>query len=287
MTLSLLLRAMRPAQWTKNLFVFAALLFHVPDDSPAMVGQAVVAFLLFCAVSGCIYIFNDFIDLESDRGNSEKQDRPLAAGLLSPRTALVFAGGLLLVALCVALVLRPLLAAALAVYVVLNVAYSLRIKHIPIADLFAIAAGFVLRAIAGGVAIQVPFTSWFLLCAMLLALFLATGKRRYEVLKAQTEGECHRAVLREYSPELLNQLSGVTAASVIMAYSMFSFTSRHTPALMLTIPFVIYGVFRYLLLIHVAGTGGRPEHTLIHDRQIMLTVFAFATLVVILLWTFH
>ena len=193
----------------------------------------------------------------------------------------------MLVALCVALALGRLLAAALAAYVVLNVAYSLRIKHIPIADLFAIAAGFVLRAIAGGVAIQVPFTSWFLLCAMLLALFLATGKRRYEVLKAQTEGECHRAVLREYSPELLNQLSGVTAASVIMAYSMFSFTSRHTPALMLTIPFVIYGVFRYLLLIHVAGTGGRPEHTLIHDRQIMLTVFAFATLVVILLWTFH
>ncbi|WP_258110496.1 decaprenyl-phosphate phosphoribosyltransferase [Alicyclobacillus sp. SP_1] len=287
MTLSLLLRAMRPAQWTKNLFVFAALLFHIPNDNPAMVGQAVVAFVLFSAVSGCIYIFNDFIDLESDRANSEKQDRPLAAGLLSPRTALVFAGGLLLVALCVALVLRPLLAATIAAYLILNVAYSLRIKHIPIADLFAIAAGFVLRAIAGGVAIQVPFTSWFLLCAMLLSLFLATGKRRYEVLKAQTEGECHRDVLREYSPELLNQLNGVTAALVIMAYSMFSFTSRHTPALMLTIPFVIYGVFRYLLLIHVAGTGGRPEHTLIQDRQILLTVFTFAALVVILLWTFH
>ena len=287
MRLPLLLRAMRPAQWTKNLFVFAALLFHIPDDSPAMVGQAVAAFVLFSAVSGSIYIFNDFVDLESDRANPEKQDRPLAAGLLPPRTALVFGGGLLLVALCAALALRPLLAATLAAYVALNIAYSLRIKHIPIADLFAVAAGFVLRAVAGGVAIQVPFTSWFLLCAMLLALFLATGKRRFEVLQAQTEGACHRAVLREYTPELLNQLSSVTAALVIMAYSMFSFTASHTPALMLTIPFVIYGMFRYLLLIHIAGKGGRPEHTLIDDKQILLTVFTFAVLVVIVLWTFR
>jgi len=287
MTPLLLLRAMRPAQWTKNLLVFAALLFHIPADNLAMVGQAVIAFILFCAVSGCIYIFNDCVDLDSDRTNSEKQDRPLAAGLLSPRTALVFAGVLLLVVIGVALALGLLFAATIVTYVILNVAYSLRIKQIPIADLFAIAAGFVLRAIAGGVAIQVPFTSWFLLCAMLLSLFLATSKRRYEVLVAQTEGVYHRTVLREYSPELLNQLNGVTAALVIMSYSMFSFTSRHTSALMLTIPFVIYGVFRYLLLIHVAGKGGRPEHVLIQDRQILFTVFAFATLVVIVLCKFR
>ena len=287
MTAFLLLRAMRPVQWTKNLLLFAALLFHLPADNLAMVGRAIVAFLLYCAVSGCVYIFNDVVDLQSDRCNSEKQDRPLAAGTLSPHTALFFAGSLLLVALCAAFALGPLLAVTIAAYVILNVAYSLRIKRIPIADLFAIAAGFVLRAVAGGVAIRVPLTSWFLLCAMLLSLFLATSKRRYELLKAEAEGAYHRAVLREYSPELLNQLNSITAALVIMSYSMFSFTSHHTRALMLTIPFVIYGVFRYLLLVHTAGKGGRPEQVLIQDRQILLTVFAFAALVVILLWGFH
>lgn len=284
MTLSLLIRAMRPGQWTKNLFVFAAILFHIPGDNFMMVGQAVLAFVLFCALSGCIYIFNDCVDLESDRTNAEKQDRPIAAGLLAPQTALVFGSVLLLVTLCCALAMSAALAVTMIAYVVVNIAYSLRIKHIAIAELFAIATGFVLRAISGGVAIHVPFTSWFLLCAMLLSLFLATSKRRYEVLKAETEGTCHRAVLREYSPELLNQLNSVTAALVIMSYSMFSFTSRHTPALMLTVPFVIYGIFRYLLLIHIAGKGGRPERVLIQDRQILLTAFAFATLVVILLW---
>lgn len=243
------------------------------------------ALILFFAVSGCVYIGNDYFDLASDRANPEKQNRPMASGALKPRTALTFAGVVALVAFAVAWKVTPYLTLLLILYVLINIAYTLRLKHIVILDIFAIAAGFVIRAVAGAVAIGVLLTPWFLLCALLLALFLATGKRKSEWERAKLDGEWHRAVLHEYSPALLDQFSVITAALVIVSYAMFTFTAHRNEALMASIPLVIYGVFRYLQLVQVHGQGGHPEHTLWQDRHILVTVLLFGvTVITALCW---
>jgi 4-hydroxybenzoate polyprenyltransferase len=277
---------MRPRQWTKNLLAFAALIFSVQQADMTMLGQALAGFVLFCLVSSCVYVLNDYVDRERDRLHPEKKHRPLASGAIHPQTALFF--GFVLLACCLMLAFRFQFAfgVVLSVYFCMNVLYSLRLKHVVIVDLLIVASGFVLRAVGGGLVIGVPLTPWFLLCTMLLALFLAIGKRRHELVLMQNGSGSHRKVLESYSLEMLNQMSGIVTTATIMSYALFTFTSGHTIQLMWTLIFVLYGVFRYLYLIHMEGKGGRPEKLLLEDRHILLTVVLYGFSVVCILLYF-
>ena len=281
------LAILRPKQWTKNLLVFAALIFSIKIVTIDMVVRCIAGFILFCLVSGCVYVLNDYLDRDVDRKHPEKRHRPIASGLLKPRPALAFGCLLLLSSLVLAFALDSWFSLLLLGYFIINVAYSIKLKHVVIIDIMVIAFGFVLRAIGGGLVMGIAFTPWFLICTMLLALFLAISKRRHELyLLSENKGE-HRRVLEHYSPELLNQLNSIVTTAAIMSYSLFTFTSGHTVHLMWTIPLVMYGIFRYLYLIHMKGKGGRPEEILLEDSHILTTVMLFAVMVVVVLYYFE
>ena len=278
---------LRPKQWTKNLLVFAALIFSIKIVTFTMLLQCIAGFCLFCVVSGCVYVLNDYLDKEADGKHPEKCFRPIASGALQPGRALAFGCCLLLSSLVMAFALEPLFGLLLVGYFIINVAYSMKLKHIVIVDIMIIAFGFVLRAIGGGLVIGIDFTPWFLICTLLLALFLGISKRRHELyLLSENKGE-HRKVLEQYSAELLNQLNSIVTTAAIMSYSLFTFTSGHTIHLMWTIPVVMYGIFRYLYLIHIQGKGGRPEEILLEDGHMLATVLFFAMMVVVILYFFE
>ncbi|WP_159881726.1 decaprenyl-phosphate phosphoribosyltransferase [Paenibacillus puerhi] len=282
-TMKLLFLQLRPKQWSKNLLVFSALIFSVDRVQLWSLQANVQAFILFCLVSGCVYIFNDYMDREADRHHPEKRKRPMASGRLNPQTALAFGVFLLILSLSAAFIQQVLFGLVLSLYGVLNIAYSLKLKHVVILDLMIIASGFVIRAIGGGLVIGVSFTPWFLLCVFLLSLFLAIGKRRHELLLLESSKASHRQVLEHYSEPLLNQMSGIVTTLCIMCYSLFTFMSGRTVYLMWTIPFVLYGIFRYLYLIHVLGKGGKPDALLFEDKGILTTVVLFGAAVIIIL----
>lgn len=278
---------LRPKQWTKNLLVFAALIFSIKIVTIDMLVRCLAGFSLFCLVSGCVYVLNDYIDRDADGRHPEKRYRPIASGRLKPERALAFGCLLLLSSLALAFTLDSWFSLLLLGYFIINVAYSIKLKQVVIVDIMVIAFGFVLRAIGGGLVIGTSFTPWFLICIMLLALFLAISKRRHELyLLSENKGE-HRKVLEQYSPELLNQLNSIVTTAAIISYSLFTFTSGHTIHLMWTIPLVMYGIFRYLYLIHMQGKGGRPEEILLEDIHILTTVMLFAVMVVIILYYFE
>lgn len=274
---------LRPRQWTKNLLVFAALIFSIRKSNMDMLLHSIVGFLLFSFVSSCVYILNDYVDREADRQHPEKRHRPMASGAIPHQGALLLGAVLLMGSLATAFLLSPSFGLLLAVYFALNVAYSFKLKHVVIVDVLIVASGFVLRAIGGGLVIGVALTPWFLICTLLLSIFLAISKRRHEVRALQRERGAHRKVLEFYSVELLNQLNSIVTTATIMSYALFTFTSGHTIHLMWTLLFVIYGVFRYLYLIHMEDKGGRPEKVLFEDRHLLITVMLYALSVAIIL----
>jgi 4-hydroxybenzoate polyprenyltransferase len=292
-------RAMRPLQWSKNGLVLLAVIFARQLTNPPMVARAAVAFAAFCLAASTVYLLNDIADRDRDRLHAKKRRRPLASGRLSlglaaATAAATAAGAAALAALLVARLLpggpdpfaawggsRALFAATLGGYVALNLAYSAWLKHVVLWDVFVIAAGFVLRALAGAFAAPVPISPWFYLCAMFLALFLALGKRRAELLQLDPEAESHRRNLREYSVLLLDQLVAIVVTSALICYSLYTFQSETGGhALMITIPIVIFGVFRYLYLIYVKAEGDEPDVLLWRDRQVLASV-ALCVLVVL------
>jgi 4-hydroxybenzoate polyprenyltransferase len=281
-TAELLLIQLRPRQWTKNLLVFAALLFTIDKWNIHYIQASILAFFLFCIISGCVYILNDFVDRHADRQHPEKATRPMASGRLHPGLALSFGAALLTLAFFLALLLNSGFALLLALYFVMNLSYSLKLKHLVIVDLMIIASGFVLRSVAGGFVIGADFTPWFLMCVFLLSLFLAIGKRRHELLLLENDRRAHRKVLASYSETLLNQMSVIVTTLTIMSYSLYTFMSSSTNYLMWTIPCVIYGMFRYLYLIHVLGKGGKPEELLYGDKGILVCLVVFGMAVVVL-----
>jgi len=275
-----LLRVLRPKQWTKNLallapLIFAQRLFHVADLLRALGATAA-----FCFLAGGIYVFNDIADREKDRLHPEKCKRPIASGALAPSAAAIWG------AICVAGALAvaghiglPLLYTCLA-YVGLQVAYTLRLKQVAILDVMLIALGFVIRVVAGANAIDVPVSNWLYLCTLCLALFLGFCKRRNELLLLEGGATAHRANLEDYSPALLDQLIGTTTAMTLISYSLYTMSEEtvrvhHTDLLKLTIPFVIYGVFRYLFLVYKRALGGSPEKILLSDWPMVLNVLGF------------
>ncbi|MFC2947531.1 decaprenyl-phosphate phosphoribosyltransferase [Virgibacillus sediminis] len=286
-TIYLLWKQLRPKQWSKNLLVFAALLFSFQLSSLDAFLLAFLGFVLFSFTASSIYIINDYQDREADRQHPVKKHRPMASGALNPQLALGTAVVLLLAAFLSSFLVNQLFFLILLVYFVTNLLYTMVLKHVVIIDMMLIAFGFVLRAIGGAVIIDVAFTPWFLLCAMLLSLFLAIGKRRHELL-LQIEGKTsHRKVLEEYSFPFLDQLMGIVASATIVSYAVFTFTAGETVQLMWTIPFVIYGVFRYLYLVHIRQEGGAPEKILLGDRHILVTVILYAVTVLVILSFFN
>ncbi len=289
-TAALLLISVRPEQWTKNLFVFAGLLFGHRLLDPAAVLFALAAFAIFCALSGAVYLFNDVADREGDRAHPLKRERPIASGELSPRAAIVTAGFLGAAAIQAAFLVRPALAAVAGAYLVILLVYSTLLKHVVIVDVLAIAAGFVLRAVAGAVAVDVPISQWLLVCTTLLALFLALSKRRHELTLLADGAVDHRRILEEYSPYLLDQMVGVVTASTLVAYAIYATSAETaerlgTDRLGLTIPFVLYGIFRYLYLVHQKRGGGSPSALLLADRPLLGCVALWVVSVVLILYT--
>jgi 4-hydroxybenzoate polyprenyltransferase len=267
--------ALRPKQWTKNAVVFAAVVFDLHLFRASTFATSLGAFVCFCLASSVVYLVNDLQDIESDRAHPLKRLRPIAAGRVTPQLVWLTVGALLLVAVPLALALRPAFALVLAGYLALMAAYTYRLKHMVLLDVFAIAAGFVLRAAGGAVALDVPISPWLYVCTVLLALFIGFGKRRHELLLLEGAAGAHRRNLDEYTPELLDQFILITAAATIMAYSLYTFVASNVPdnhTMMLTIPFVLYAVFRYLFLIHRRNGGGSPEQLLLTDHALLASI---------------
>jgi 4-hydroxybenzoate polyprenyltransferase len=266
-----LLEAARPLQWTKNLFVFAGIVFSVSVREPRAWALTLLTFAAFCAASSAAYLFNDLVDVAEDREHPTKRSRPLASGRLDARTAQVVA--LVSAALALGLV-APAgweVVGIVLGFVALQLTYSLSLKHVVILDVIAISLLFVLRSAAGAVAIDVRLSPWLAVCTGLLALFLALGKRRAELIQS-AGAVTTRRVLAGYSVELLDDLLVVVAAATISAYSIYTFTATESEAMMLTIPFVVYGLFRYFYLLRATGLGEEPETVSVTDRPLAFTV---------------
>jgi 4-hydroxybenzoate polyprenyltransferase len=283
------LASLRPRQWVKNLFVFGGLIFGQRLFVPPAVGAALAAFAIFCGLSGAIYLLNDVADRDKDRLHPDKRMRPIASGRLSVRAALVAAAVLIVGGLAAALWLsRPFALVALT-YVVLLSAYSARLKHVVIVDVLVVAIGFVLRAAAGALVIGVAISGWLLICTVLLALFLALGKRRHEVLTLGESAAGHRPILAEYSAGLLDQMIAVVTASTVTAYALYTMSPEtvakfHTPFLPATLPFVLYGIFRYLYLLYHRQLGGNPTDMVVRDRPLVLNTLLWMIVVLLIVY---
>lgn len=281
-----LLKSMRPKQWVKNIFLFAALVFDRQLTNQNSLLITLLGFGIFCLLSSSVYLINDVKDIESDRNHPKKRFRPIAAGELSAKTALAAAFVLILLTIPTAFLINVHFGWITLIYFLINFAYSNWLKHIVILDVFAIAAGFVLRVAAGVSLIVVQrFSPWLFVCTTLLALFFGLGKRRGEIIMMAGNPSASRKVLDGYSIAFLDQLLGIVSSATIMAYSLYTFSAPNLPEtniMMLTIPFVLYGIFRYLYLVQVKGEGGAPDELVLTDRplQVDFILWGLAILVI-------
>lgn len=282
--------SLRPHQWTKNLLVFAGLLFGQRLLDPDAFTRSVVAFAVFCALSSAVYLFNDIADREADRQHPLKRERPIASGALPVHTAVAGAVLLTVASLGVsAMYLGASFGMVATGYLVLQALYSTWLKGVVIIDVLTIAGGFVLRAAAGAVAIDVPFSHWLLVVTVLLALFLALSKRRHEIVLLADGAISHRAILGEYNPYLLDQMISVVTSSTLVAYAFYTISPEtelrfHTGLLGLTLPFPLYGIFRYLYLVHRKDLGGNPSDLLLTDRPLLVCVALWAAAVIAIIY---
>ena len=281
---------MRPRQWTKNVVLYAALVFDqqlTVGNLPAVL-RTTAGFVIFCLLSGVVYIINDIADVEADRQHPDKRRRPIASGILPIPVARTFVVIVLVVIIPLSVLLSPAFAAIAISYLLLNLAYSFRIKHIPLLDVFAIALGFVLRVAAGVVLIDVArFSPWLYVVTTLGSLYLGFGKRRAELALLADGANAHRRVLDGYTLPLLDQLITIVSSTTIVAYSLYTFSAPNLPEnhiMMLTIPFVIYGIFRYLYLIQVKHSGGAPEDVLLSDRPLQASIILWGISVLVVFY---
>jgi 4-hydroxybenzoate polyprenyltransferase len=279
-----LLQAMRPRQWIKNGFVFFALIFDKQLFQAEPFLRTTEGFLLFCLISSSVYLFNDLADIEADRQHPQKKHRPLASGRLSAGVAIVAAVLLAVLALSLGYWLAPAFAALLSMYFVINLLYSRWLKHVPILDVLIIAAGFVLRVAGGVTLITVErFSPWLYMITVLFSLYLGLGKRRAEMSLLAQGAASHRKVLDGYTLPLIDQYITIVSGTTIVAYALYTFSAPNLPqnhSMMLTIPFVVYGIFRYLQLIQTGNTTGSPEEVALTDRPLQVTVLLWGLAVI-------
>ena len=288
--LSALLKTMRLRQWPKNGFLFAALIFDRQLTVLPSFLHTLSGFILFCLLSSAVYIINDVMDIEADRNHPTKRLRPIPSGKLSISAARAAVMVILLVVLPLAFLLSPLFALFALTYFLLNLAYSVKIKHLPILDVFALASFYVLRVAAGVVLIEVArFSPWLYVFTTFLSLFLGVGKRRAEMTLLAEGANSHRKVLQGYTIPLLDQMIMIVVTVTIVTYSLYTFSAPNLPAnhtMMLTIPFVIYGVFRYLYLIQIKDSGGAPEDVLFTDRPLQVDILLWGLAVLVVMYLF-
>ena len=282
-TIRALARSARPRQWTKSLAVFLPLFFSVneawaldePQTALLFAGRAVAAALVFCLISAAVYLFNDLADIERDRAHPTKRNRPIASGALSPRLAVAAAIVLALAGLSAAFALGVPFGVVMSIYILVQAAYSARLKNVALLDVFSVASGFVLRVLAGAVVIGVPISPWLYICAGLGSLFIALAKRRSELARAGESAGEQRGILGAYTLGMLDQMIGVVATSALVSYALYTFTADNLPdnhAMTLTLPFVLYGLFRYIYLVHTRDIAESPEEILMSDRPMILAV---------------
>jgi 4-hydroxybenzoate polyprenyltransferase len=280
--------SLRPRQWIKNVFVFGGLIFAQKLFTPSA-WIALAAFTVFCALSGAVYLLNDVADRERDRLHPSKRLRPIASGRLGVPAALAVAVGLVAASAAAAVWISAPFALVAMAYVALLAAYSAWLKHLVIVDVLTVASGFVLRAVAGALAIEVAISGWLIICTMLLALFLALGKRRHECLTLEGAAARHRPILSEYSAGLLDQMIAVVTASTVTAYALYTMSPEivarfHTQLLPVTLPFVLYGIFRYLYLLYRRQLGGSPSDVLLGDRALLVNTGLWLAAVLLIIY---
>lgn len=280
------LRLARPRQWTKNGFVLAGLVFAKQAFSAPSVASAMVTFVAFCALSGAVYAANDVLDVKEDREHPKKRFRPVASGEIQPRAALTYAAILAALGLALSFAVGPEVGLTSVSYLVLQGAYSLVLKHLAILDVMAISAGFVIRALAGVAAVHSPVSPWLIVCTGLLTLFLGFSKRRHEIASLGEAAAGHRKNLADYSVAMLDQMMNIMLSATIIAYSLYTFFVYKAQAevyMMSSIPFVVYGIFRYMLLVHRNG-GGDPDTLLLSDRPLQITLLLWLAVVMLVLY---
>ena len=282
------LRLARPKQWTKNGFVLAGVVFAHEALVASSVVKALLAFLVFCALSGAVYAANDVLDVEEDRKHPLKRRRPVASGEVSPRSAMVFATALAASGLALGFAVNPGVGLAGVVYLALQAVYTPVLKHTAILDVMSISAGFVIRALAGVAAVGSPISPWLIVCTALLTLFLGFSKRRHEIASLGDGAISHRKNLRDYSVPLLDEMMNIMISATIIAYVLYTFFEYDNYYMMASVPFVVYGVFRYMLLVHRNG-GGNPDTLLLRDRPLQVALLLWlvvvgAVIYVIPLW---
>ena len=289
-TVAALIKTMRPKQWAKNVFVLAALVFDSKLFVASFTVRALAAFCLFCAMSSAVYLINDVADMEKDRQHPAKRNRPVAAGELSPSLALAAAVMLVVISLPLAYLLDPQFALIAGSYFVTITLYSFWLKHIVILDVLIVAIGFVLRVAAGVVVVDaVRFSPWLFLCMVFLALFIAISKRRHELVLLDENANAHRKIFSDYSLPLLDDMTRLVTACTAMAYSLYTFSAPNLPqnhAMMLTIPFVLYGLFRYMYLVHIKNEGGAPEDLVFEDTPLLLVIILWGLTAAAILYLF-
>lgn len=283
-------KTMRPKQWTKNVFIFTALVFDEKLFTPSPLLKTIAAFILFCLTSSAVYLINDVVDIEKDRQHPTKRLRPLPSGQLKPSVAIAAAVLIPLVTLPLSFLLDLHFGFVALAYLLTMIVYSFVLKNIVILDLLTVAAGFVLRVAAGAIVVDVErFSPWLYICATLVALFIGISRRRHELVLLAENANEHRASLSEYSLPLLDEMISVVASATVIAYSLYTFSAPNLPpnhAMMLTIPFVLYGIFRYLYLIHVKNKGGTPEEIFLSDLPIIIALGLWALAVIAVLYFF-
>ncbi len=285
-----IIKTMRPKQWSKNVAVFAALVFDRQLTNWNSLLNATAGFFIFCLISSAVYIINDIVDVEADRQHPDKKFRPIASGKLPIPTAIVMVVVLILISFPAAFFISPMFAAIGIGYFVMNLAYSFGLKHVSLVDVLIIAAGFVLRVAGGVMLIQVErFSPWLYVVTTLLALYLGFGKRRAELALLTKDANSHRKVLDGYTIPLLDQLITIVSSTTIVAYSLYTFSAPNLPAnhtMMLTIPFTLYGIFRYLYLIQVKNYGGAPEDMLFKDRPLQIAIALWGLSILVIFYLF-
>lgn len=285
-----LFKTMRPKQWAKNIFLFAALVFDEKlFHTPALL-RTIAAFFLFCLLSSSVYLINDLVDIEKDRQHPRKRKRPLASGQLKPTIAIAAAAAIILITIPLSFWLDSAFGLIAAIYLFTMITYSFVFKNIVIVDVLVLAAGYVLRVMAGSLVVHVErFSPWLYVCTTFLALFIGITKRKNEIIVLADNANNHRAILQEYSEELLDDMINLVTAVTVMAYCLYTFSAPNLPpnhAMMLTIPFVLYGIFRYLYLIHIKGQGGAPEEVILRDKPLLLDVALWGILAIAILYLF-
>lgn len=278
---------MRPKQWAKNAVVYAGVVFDRHLFEFNYLALATLGAIIFCAVSSAVYLLNDYIDIEKDRQHPRKKNRPLASGELKKEYALIALITLVVVSLPVAFLVQPYFGATVLAYFIMQIGYCFYLKNVVILDVFTIATGFVMRAVAGAFIIQVVVSPWLLICTMLLALFQALAKRRHELVLLAEGAADHRKILKEYSSELVQEMISVVTSAVVVAYSLYTINADNLPKnhlMALTIPFVLYAIFRYLYLVYQKDEGGSPEELLLRDYPLLACIFLWGITSVLILY---